>query len=214
MTDPDPRVPADPNTAAGLMEFLDAAIEKGWINVGTAKAMKTASSQILDVETNWRDLDLRTLDVNDLYERFRNLKRNQYSDDSMRIYRTRFAKAIQMHLTRVDGGDWKALAPAPRAAGPKATNGSKKKPEAKRAEVAPEQRTASTAEEDNAGMSEPAHPSALLMRFPFPLRDNVDVSLSLPRDLTKAEAARLNAFINSLARDEQKAITAAPEHSS
>ncbi len=39
------------------------------------------------------------------------------------------------------------------------------------------------------------------MRFPFPLRENLDVLLSLPRDLTKDEAARLSAFIGTLARD-------------
>jgi hypothetical protein len=207
MTDAETQVPADQNTAAGLMEFLSAAIEKGWINTGTAKAMKTASFQILSVEPNWQNLDLRNLDVDDLFDRFRNLKRNQYSDDSMRLYKTRFLKAIQMHLTRVDGGDWKAFAPVPRSGAAKPSNGAKKavpatKPATEPKDVVPQ--------EDNGGMSEPAPSSSLLMRFPFPLRDNVDVSLALPRDLTKAEAARLNAFINSLARDEPQALKAEP----
>jgi hypothetical protein len=199
MTDVDAQVPADENTAAGLMEFLSAAIDKGWINTGMAKAMKTASFQILSVEPNWQNLDLRNLDVDDLFDRFRNLKRNQYSDDSMRLYKTRFLKAMKMHLTRVDGGDWKAFAPVSRSGSAKSTNGGKKSV----ADVKPA--TAAQVvvlQEDNDAMSEPAQSSSLLMRFPFPLRDNVDVSLALPRDLTKAEAARLNAFINSLAREE------------
>jgi hypothetical protein len=39
-----------------------------------------------------------------------------------------------------------------------------------------------------------------LYRFPFPLRDYLDVSLALPRDLTVAEAERLAAYIRTLAQ--------------
>jgi ribosomal protein S21 len=87
--------PADPWTGQGLIEFLDAAIDKGFINVGTAKALKTASLKILSVESGWENLDLRSLDVDGLYERFRNLKRNDYSDDTMRIYRGRLGQALR-----------------------------------------------------------------------------------------------------------------------
>jgi hypothetical protein len=39
--------PADPNTGAGLIEFLDAAIEKGWFNVASVKALRTATLKVL-----------------------------------------------------------------------------------------------------------------------------------------------------------------------
>lgn len=45
-----------------------------------------------------------------------------------------------------------------------------------------------------------ARGAAPLMEYPFPLRDTLDVSLVLPRDLTEEEADRLSIFISSLAR--------------
>lgn len=39
-----------------------------------------------------------------------------------------------------------------------------------------------------------------LHRYPFPLRDDLDVSLALPRDLTADEAERLAVFIRTLAQ--------------
>lgn len=195
--------PADPSTGLGLIQFLDAAIDKGWLNVGTAKALKTASQKILSVESGWENLDLRTLDVDGLYERFRNLRRNDYSDDSMRIYRTRMGQAIKMHLARLDNDPaWKSYGPSSRGA---ATNGSAAKKAVKKA-------LAEHGEETVTGTTAPPPPantsSVKLMQFPYPLRENLDVQLNLPRDLTNAEAERLCRFIGTLARDEPKAITA------
>lgn len=191
---------ADPNTGAGLIEFLDAAIDKGWFNVSTAKALRTASTKILSVETSWETVDLRTLDIEHLYERFRNLRRNEYSDDSMRIYKTRFSQALKMHLGRLDNDPlWKSYGPAAKGNGPKTTNGNGK-PRAAKAQAAAVGVSVESASVANPGTELPPEPTSL-MRFPFPLRENLDVSLSLPRDLTKEEAARLSAFISTLARE-------------
>jgi hypothetical protein len=46
------------------------------------------------------------------------------------------------------------------------------------------------------------------MQFRIRCARTWDVQLNLPRDLTKAEADRLCRFIGTLAREEQKAITA------
>jgi hypothetical protein len=194
-------VPADPNSGAGLIEFLDAAIEKGWLNVGSAKALRTATLKIFEVESAWANVDLRSLDSDSLFERFCNLKRNVYNDDSMRIYRTRFGQALKMHLARLDGdSNWKSYGPGARASNPSKglANGGKTAQK-------PQSAGRATA---SAAMSEPEGPStadgtssgASLMRFPFPLRDTIDAWLALPRDLTKDEADRLSIFIGSLAR--------------
>ncbi len=187
------------HTAGAMVQFLDTVAEKGWINVSTAKAMKTASIQILDIEAGWEALDLRALDVEEMFERFRHLKRNAYSDDSMRIYKSRFAKAVQMYLTRLDGGDWKALAPTPRSHGRVSSAGRRSRTALSVAsEVAGELLDVEVPE-----APPPARAGQVpLMRFPFPLRDTVDVWLSLPRDLTADEAARLCGYIRSLARHE------------
>lgn len=202
MTEVMNEAPPDPNTGAGLIRFLDAAIDKGWFNVSSAKALRTASTKVMSVEEGWEDMDLRTLDVDHLFERFRNLRHNEYSDDSMRIYKTRFTQAIKMHLGRLDSDpDWKSYGPSSKASsGSRATaNGASKKARAATPSPPPAQHPAPAEIAEPLGTARTD--SASLMRFPFPLRENLDVSLSLPRDLTKDEAARLAGFINSLARD-------------
>lgn len=199
--------PIDPNTGAGLIEFLDAAIEKGWINVSSAKALKTATQKIFEVESGWESVDLRSLDPDSLFERFRNLKRNSYSDDSMRIYRTRFGQALKMHLARLDGdSNWKSYGPSTRVSSPakSPSNGAKSTPKASASQATATAPLAAAPngveDEDLPVPTNPTPGSTPLMRFPFPLRDSVDVWLTLPRDLTKDEAERLATFIRSLAR--------------
>lgn len=201
--------PVDPNTGAGLIEFLDVAIEKGWINVSTAKALRTATQKIFEVESGWESMDLRSLDADSLYERFRNLKRNSYSDDSMRIYKTRFGQALKMHLARIDGDPgWKSYGPSARASAPAKSapnvtkSASKTSASKAAATTQPVAATSGVEDEDSPAPTNSMPGSTPLMRFPFPLRDTVDVWLTLPRDLMKDEAERLAIFIRSLARAE------------
>src|SRR3954466_2033992 len=93
----------DPGTGRGLMEFLDNAISKGWFNLNSAKAMKTACQKVFEVESGWEDLDLRKLDLDALLQRWENLRRNRYSDGSLNTYKTRFRQAVQMYTARLDG---------------------------------------------------------------------------------------------------------------
>jgi hypothetical protein len=46
--------------------------------------------------------------------------------------------------------------------------------------------------------------------YPFPLRPGMLAQISLPADLTKAEAKRLAAFVESLAMDEPQPQRALP----
>jgi len=196
--------PADPNTGAGLIEFLDAAIEKGWLNVGSAKSLRTATLKVFEVEAGWASIDLRGLDPDSLFERFCNLKRNVYNDDSIRTYKTRFGQALKMHLARLDGDpNWKSYGPAGRTSNPSkgaATAGkATQKPRPAGRTSAPAAK-ADMPEHEGSSTVDGVPSGASLMRFPFPLRDNTDAWLALPRDLTKDEADRLSIFIGSLAR--------------
>jgi hypothetical protein len=194
----------DPYTGAGLMEFLDAAIDKGWFNLNSAKALKSACQKIFEVEQGWENLDLRSLDIEALLDRWQNLRRNGYNDGSMRTYRTRFSQAVKMHLARLgDDPDWKNYGPATRSVAAGAAprpNGTVKRGIAAA--------TASSAT-DSPGPPAP-HPTTrpALMDFPYPLRDDLDVFLRLPRDLGAAEAERLCKYIRSLARDDLPISTA------
>jgi hypothetical protein len=193
------KAPADPNTGAGLIEFLDAAIGKGWINVGSAKALRTATMKIFEVESGWESIDLRSLDTDSLFDRFRNLRRNTYSDGSMRIYRQRFNQALKMHLAHVDGdANWKSYGPAGNPRPP--ASGSKIIKKGAAPKDVPNAPADKPTDETDPSVTVHAPGTMPLMRFPFPLRDSVDVWLTLPRDLTSDEADRLSVFIRSLAR--------------
>ena len=189
---------ADQGTGRGLMEFLDSAIAKGWFNLSSGKAMKTACQKVFEVESGWEDLDLRALDVDALLERWANLRRNQYSDGSLNTYKTRFRQAVRMYTARLDGDSaWRTYGPTARAE--RSNGGSKKTP----VTPTPSDSSSSLVEAPDLVPVMPQHlarPS--LMDFPYPLRDDLDVFLRLPRDLTALEAERLSKYIRSLARDE------------
>jgi hypothetical protein len=77
--------PADSNMGVGLIECLDAAIEKGWFNAASVKALRTATLKVREVESGWESTDLRSRDGNSLFDRFRNLRSNAYSDDLITV---------------------------------------------------------------------------------------------------------------------------------
>lgn len=202
----------DPYTGEGLMQFLDAAVDKGWFNVNSARALKITTHKVFEVEQGWEALDLRHLDVESLLDRWQNLRRNNYSDGSLRVYRTRFKQAIKMHLARLDNDpNWKSYGPSARAVPPGATpraNGSGKKAKAGASVTATPPSTAGPtpvaeqADDDLMPAMTPS-PRPSLMDFPYPLRDDLDVFVRLPRDLTALEADRLCKYVRSLARDDQ-----------
>lgn len=192
--------PAADYTGGGLIAFLDAAISKGWLNVSTAKALRTASTKVLEIEAGWEDIDLRSGEIDAMFQRFQNLRRNEYGDASLRVYRTRFGQAVKMYVARLDGdANWQSYGPATKGAGAGRSNGDSaakpKKAAVKNTESAPKGPMDAPPETRRVE-------SASLMRFPFPLRDDLDAVLSLPRDLTKTEAQRLAAFLSSLARED------------
>lgn len=197
---------ADPYTGAGLIEFLDVAIEKGWINVSSAKALRTAVQKIMGVEDGWESLDLRSIDQDNLFTQFQNLRRNDYSDASMRIYKKRFEQALKMHLKRLDNDpNWRTYGPGgERKASSNSTSSSSGKTTRKRVTPAPAEQTEQKDDVDKVGVGGGA-PG--LLRLPFPLRAEMDVHIQLPRDLTESEAKRLCTFIHSLALPEVRQIT-------
>jgi hypothetical protein len=192
--------PASDYTGAGLIEFLDAAVAKGWFNVTSAKALKTASLKVLEIEIGWEDVDLRTVDIDALFQRFRNLRRNDYSDSSLKVYKTRFEQAVKMYVSRLNNdANWLSYGPSPKGTvAPKVNGESAAKP--RKRSTKPQVPGPAAAEVPSEAVGRLESPA--LMRYPFPLRDDVDALLSLPRDLTKAEAARLGAFLSSLARED------------
>ncbi len=174
-------------TGRALVEFLDRAAEKGWLNKNTAAGYRIACHRILAIEPDWERVDLSRLEVDDIIQRFVTLKGGEYSPRSLETYKSRFGKAIQTYL------DW-------------AQDPSSWRPPTRTQQKRPGRPTSSpSAEEGSAGNRRrqltKSSPSDGMITYPFPVREDVDAQLVLPRDLRPDEVRRLVAFINALAME-------------
>ncbi len=196
-------------TAAGCVEFLDAAAEKGWINPASAKALRVTFGKVMSIDDGWEQKDLRDLNLEEHFDRFRTLRRNEYSDGSLRVYQSRFQQALRMYLARLNNDqNWKSYGPSPRSSGGKG--------KVKTATTTSEPTTTVASETPHAHNQEPINLDVVEQPIPpspsngyppvrqidhvFPLRDDLDVTVRLPRDLTSDEADALTTFISSLVR--------------
>lgn len=187
-------------TGAGLIRFLDFAIEKGYLKSSTGQSMKSACREVLSAAEgdDWESVDLVGLDVDDVSRRFETLRAMKFSSGSLSTYKSRFQKSLAMFEDfRANPSSWRPTVKQRTRSKAAAASGTPAGP----GSAAPPPQVHS------------AHPSTSVITYPFPLRDGVLVSLQLPADLSKREARRLGAFIDSLALEETPALPAAPESS-
>ena len=191
-------------TGAGLVAFLDYAIQKGYLKTATGQAMKTAVKEVLSATEGadgWETVDLTSLDEDDVLRRFETLRAMKFSSGSLSTYKGRYSRAAAMFEEfRASPATWR----------PSVKQRSRSKGNDASTSAAPESsKTGSGAPptpEPPPGPSAP-HPGhgAAIITYPFPLRQGVLASLELPPDLTRREARRLAAFIESLAIEDEVA---------
>jgi hypothetical protein len=182
-------------TGEGLLSFLDYAMEKGYLKIPTGQAMKTACKEVLSATAgdHWESADLASLDIEDTLRRFETLRAMKFSTGSLNTYKGRFKKSVTMFEEfRCNPSGWRPDV-KPRNRMSKADD--KASVTGKVQAVSPPRMSGVT-----------SHSASSMITYPFPLRDGVLASLQLPSDLTKREATRLSAFIDSLAIDEQVAL--------
>lgn len=191
-------------TGSGLLAFLKRLGERGEINASTADNLRRAAGKILEIEGDLDGIDIRTLDVDSLLDRFETLRRLDYNADSMQTYKSRCRQAVALYQAFLAGDpDWKASV---RRDGPsKATSGRLVARRAAKTRPEPKPRTppetppqpAETTSSAAGAHEAPAVPR--LVTYDVPLRPDLIIRLSLPVDLTEADAERLAALIRSLA---------------
>jgi hypothetical protein len=184
---------------AGLIQFVTMITDKGWINGNTGGSWKAALGKILgDVPS---DQDVRTIDVDTEIRRFNNLHPGELSPASLDAYGKRIKLSISNYLRYVDEPTkYKPPARSP------VTNGAGKKPEKPKNDVSKVD-VADVAVLERIPPSpppQPARPETFIateanLAMPFPLRPGYLAQIVIPRDMTKAEAGRLCAFIQTLA---------------
>src|SRR5437879_1912627 len=96
-------------TASGLMAFMDFMIAKGYGTPSAINPWKSAAKQVFTTVEgeDFGDLDVRTLDVDDYFPRFENRSMGKYSADSLRAYRSRFARAVNAYQSYLKDPNWK-----------------------------------------------------------------------------------------------------------
>jgi hypothetical protein len=182
-------------TGAGLQDFLAWAGRTGEMNPTTADAWAVACRRVLALEDDPERVDLRSVDVDTLLGRFENLNRTKFTSSSMKTYQSRFRAAVTAYLAWLANEPWK---PAQRSTRRKSDSGNGSGA-ASSLSGAPKQ-PPSTSEAGAVPAKQPAHESApRLVSYQVPLRPDLMISISLPVDLNEADAARISAFVSSLA---------------
>lgn len=182
-------------TGAGLVAFLDYGIQKGYLKTATGQSMKTAVKEVLSATQGpdgWETVDLTSLDEDDVLRRFETLRAMKFSAGSLTTYKGRYSRAASMFEEfRASPATWR-----PRLRQRSRTNGNGGSTASVPGSLETDGRALSTPAPASA--PHPGHGTAIIT-YPFPLRQGVLASLELPPDLTRREAQRLVAFIESLA---------------
>jgi hypothetical protein len=186
----------------GLIAFLDYASNHGLMKSNTVGGLKSACKEVMQAVDGegWAGVDLSTLDVNDYVERFERLRPGKYKPSTLNVYKNRFRNAVAMFGEYLESpGNWRF---GGRQAAKSTTTSAGTASKAKQAAVRPQHPTPAPTVDDTTGPS---------VDYPFPLRTGLLVRLRLPADLTKQEAKRLAAFLDSVAVDSVPGPTSAPE---
>jgi hypothetical protein len=185
-------------TGSGLVEFLTWAGDRGALNQSTAGAHRAAVTQVLEVEADDLDsIDVRTVDVDDLADRFARKKGHKYAQGSLATYQGRFRKAVEMYLDYLSNpAGWKA--PIKSRGRPK-SNG--------KDSADPPKSPGKSESQRSTPVAAPVSPSSgQLITYPFPLRSGGTAYFQLPRELPRSEVDRMVGFLTSLAIDPQRAL--------
>ncbi|WP_114814056.1 hypothetical protein [Paraburkholderia kururiensis] len=191
-------------TKSGLLQFVDMITSKGWVNTNTGNSWNAAVKKLLgDVPD---DEDVRRIDVKSQVLRYNNLHPGDLSPESLKTYEKRATTAIQQFISyKTDPRNYKAPSRG-------LSNGKNDKPEQrKKAATKPAQvseTSAQTTTPDQAkGDGDYGAPKTIggtstgtNLVLPFPLRPGYLAQVVIPIDMTKDEADRLCAFIQTLAQ--------------
>jgi hypothetical protein len=175
-------------TGLAFVRHWDWVAEKGLMAPASARAIRAAVSQILKIDDNWESVDVRNIDVEALFARFRNL--SKIAPGSLAAYESRFRSGLQSYLAYLDNPT--SYQPKTRNATQRDDKASPKSKSKLRAEV-PAASPGSTIPTPMTGST------AKLVVYPFPVRPDVFAELKLPADLTVDEAMRLSAFLKAVA---------------
>ena len=175
-------------TGEGLIEFLDSAARRGALNPSTAATLRASVTQILDFESaDLASINMQTLDVEDLLERFGRARGHRYRPTSLASYCARFRRAREMYLEFTkDPTGWRP----PKGRTPRSARTTSKASAAVRGMNSGADTSPQTAPDDGQMLS-----------FDFPLARGRTAHMRLPRQLENQDYDRLTRFLSGLVMD-------------
>lgn len=186
-------------TPEGFNAFCDWLTSKGLMTGAAVEPLRSATKQVLNaVEPDKTDLDLREIDADNYMDRFANLAGDKYSPNSLRAYRSRFNRSIELYRQYLEQGATGFKPPPGRA--------SRRRP-------APASDDHGEARTQPPKRSGPSHasaspPTSALIDYPFPLASGTIAHLYLPARLDRLDAERMAAYLRALVLEPQQQLDA------
>ena len=169
----------DDTSGDSFIRFWEYVSNRGLMKVNTARSLAASARQVLSVEKKWEDIDISTLDVEGIIDRFKNLRARDYKPETLNVYGRRFRRALALYLEYlVDPAGWKPIA---------------------------QRGVAKELDRESDGSSIESNflvSNLKLMSYPFPLRDDCIVQMRLPIDFSTRDLARLTTFLKALVIEE------------
>jgi hypothetical protein len=181
-------------TLEGLDEFCNWVIAKGLMRAPSVEPIRSATRQIMaTVEPDNPDLDLRTINRDEIVARFETLAGHKYAPDSLRAYSNRFNRALDLYGQYLENGPSGFKPPAGRA------------PRKRASQPPSTDAQSSNGTAATHGPAAPAVPQSLI-DYPFPTSAGTIAHLYLPQKLEKADAERMATFIRALVLEPQRQL--------
>lgn len=169
-------------TGRSLVEHWARAAAKGLMPKASAQTMAVSCRRVLEIEQDWKHVDVLALDIEDFIRRFKNLKALWTTKRAVwRHTRAGFRRGVLSYRAFLsDPGKWRFESRM------KKTSTSKPKDH-----------------QSDGGdtATDTSQPEAGLQKYMYPFRQSVLATLTIPQDATAAEIRRLVAWAQTLAVD-------------
>jgi hypothetical protein len=173
-------------TGKEFVDFWSWASGKGLMNKNTAQSLATAVKRVISIDEGWETIDVRTMNIDEILLRFKNIRNKDFTPDSLQVYERRFKRALKLFLQyQQSPSTWKY--PSKTDAGRKQSNFKKETTQFKETSVN--------------SLNIQTASNIPMVDYPYPLRDNCIIRLKLPIDLKTADIDRLVSFLRTLAVD-------------
>jgi hypothetical protein len=183
-------------TGAGFVAFLQWTAERGVLAAATANAYRSAATKVLEVEADPDAVDVTSIDVEDLLDRFARLRGGNYTPDSLATYKTRFRKGLEYYLTYLkDPGNFRPRQTIVVKRNKKTGRVTSVK---KKAAVQPSDEMESELRSDIRASTSTLSATDEIFQYPFRLRSGQTAYLHLPPQLDRSDVDRLIRLLESL----------------